>query len=249
MADGIKCDWSEFDTAIKQYAGVSKRTFSQIINSKLGDVAFRASSFADKAQKSSIQTFRGWKYSEFGFAKFIQKVIHLKGGFNLHYRRRIKKKEVDFASWIDPVTKRKMTGRRKTAGVDRKATGAYQDAVKVGKAIIKRRIQTIGTFRAVFAVTALAFGKLASKVERKGRNWLTVTYANENNLMATFVIPFKNTKPPWPGGTRPTPEADVRKKVMMSYGYLQKGIDFVTADMNTHVEEKMKADAERFSAK
>lgn len=249
MGNGIKADWSKFDEVIKQYAGASKKTFSQIINNKLGDVALRASSFAEKAQKSSIQAFRGWKYSDHGFAKFVQKVIHMSGGFNIHYRRKIKKREIDFASWIDPVTGRKMSGRRKSAGVDRKATGAYKDAVRVGKAIIKRRIATIGTFRAVFAIAGMAFGKLAGKVERKGRSWLTVTYANENNLMATFVIPFKNNKTPWPGGTRPSPEADVRTKVVKSYGYLQKGIDFVVQDMRTHVDEKMKEDAERFSAK
>lgn len=245
----IKVDWTEFDSAMKQYAGVSKRTFAEIINRKLGDVALQTSHIAVKAEKSAIQTFREWKISDHGFAKFVQKVIHMGGGFNIHYRRRIKKKEVDFASWIDPVTKRKMSGRRKTAGVDRKATGAYADAVRVGKAIIRRRIATIGSFRAVFAVAALAFGKLAGKVERKGRNWLTVTYANENNLMATFVIPFKNNKTPWPGGTRPPPEADVRKKATMGYGFLQKGVDIVTADMNQHVEKKMQEDAARYSAK
>lgn len=249
MEYGIIVDWSEFDNAIKQYASVSKRTFSEIINKKLGDVALRSSQFAIKTERVKIQDFREWKKGDHGFAKFIQKVIHLKGGFNLHYRRRIKKKENDFASWVDPVTKRRMHGRRKSAGVDRQATGAYQDAVKVGKAIIRRRIATIGTFRAVFAVAALAFGKLASKVERKGRNWLTVKYANENNLMATFVIPFQNKNQPWPGGTRPSPDTDVKRKVAIGYSFLQMGVDVVVQDMNTYIDDKMRADAERFSAK
>jgi hypothetical protein len=243
MADGITLDWSEFDKALVGYTAASNKDFAEISNKKLGDVALRASQLSSKASKDVIKNM----YSKTWWPKFIQKVIHLQGGYNLHGRRKAVGAERN-AVWIDTPTGKQIKGR-KTVGFDRKATGTYKDALKVSKSIIRRRVQTVGMFKAVFAIAAMPFGKLVSKVERSGRNWLTVKLATPDNLMASFEIPFRNTHPPWPGGTRPSASADVLKKVQMGYRFLQKGIDFVVSDTDKYIERKMSDTARRYSAK
>ena len=85
-------------------------------------------------------------------------------------------------------------------------------------------------------------------MERKGRNWLTVKYATPGNLEASFEIPFTKKGETWPGGTRPTPSADVVKKADMGYAILQRAIDFVTRDTDAYTQRKLAEQARRYSA-
>ena len=242
MNASVSVDWREFDQAMVGYAAASRKDFAEISNKKLGDVALRASQLSAKASRESIANM----FSRPWWPKFIQKVIHMAGGAMIHGRRKAVGAERD-AVWTDLSTGKRIKGR-KTVGFDRKATGKYADAVRVSKQIIRRRINRIGMFKAVFAIAAMPFGKKTDKVERKGRNWLTVKLATPSNLMASFEIPFRSKKQPWPGGTRPSASADVQRKVQIGYGFLQKGVDFVAKDMDAYSQRKMEETARRYSA-
>jgi hypothetical protein len=244
MPTGITLDWKEFDRAMVDYAAASGKDFAEITNKKLGDVAMRAAQFSPKADKGKIRSTGDWHTTPW-WPAFIQKVIGK--GFKIHGRKKATGSDADVV-WIDTPTGKKKRGR-KTMGYDRMASAMHADAVRVSKAIIKRRLATVGMFRAVFAIASMAFGKLAGKVERKGRNWLTVKYATLKNPTATFEIPFKNNRPAWQGGTRPSPSADVQKKVSIGYTILQKAVDFVAADMDTYTDRKLAETARRYSAK
>ena len=80
------------------------------------------------------------------------------------------------------------------------------------------------------------------------RNWLVVEYATPGKLQAAFEIPFTKKGAGWPGGTRPSPSADVAKKVEMGYAILQRAIDFVTLDADEYTQRRLAEDARRFSA-
>ena len=243
MPDLVRLDWAEWNRATLEYSAATRKTLADSQNRKMGDVALRASSFSPKADRSDIENI--WQNKDW-WPKLIQKVIHMEGGFNIHGRRKARGEEAN-ADWIDLPTGKTMHGRR-TVGYDRKATGSYADAVRVSKRIIRRRLATVGMFRAIFGVVSLAFGKHAGRIERKGRNWLVVEYATPGKLQAAFEIPFTKKGAGWPGGTRPSPSADVAKKVEMGYAILQRAIDFVTLDADEYTQRRLAEDARRFSA-
>jgi hypothetical protein len=251
MSDGITLDWKQFDAALVQYTQQSRRDFADITNNKLGDVCFRAAQQSETASKDMIRNLfqtKSW------WPKFIQKVIHMQGGFNIHYRRRVKKSAVNRMKGLFPDidSTREETAAaygQRSYGGDRKATGAYADAVRVSKKIIKRRVNTVGMFKAVFSIVAMRFGKRADRLERAGRNYATVIKATPENLSASFAVPFRNTKSAWPGGTRPSGNADVATKVRLGYKFLQRGINFVAADMDQYAQRKMEETARGVSAK
>jgi hypothetical protein len=251
MSDGITLDWKQFDASIVQYEQYSHRDFADITNNKLGDVAFRGAQLSEKASKDLIRNI--W-HSKSWWPKFIQKVIHMQGGFKIHYRRRVRKSAVNRMKGLFPDidSTREETAAaygQRSYGGDRKATGSYADAVRVSKKIIKRRVNTVGMFKAVFSIVAMRFGKRADRLERAGRNYFTIVKATPGNLSAGFAVPFKNTKSAWPGGTRPSASKDVATKVRLGYKFLQRGINFVVADMDQYAQRKMEETARRVSAK
>lgn len=251
MSDGITLDWREFDAALVQYTQQSHRDFADITNKKLGDVAFRAAQLSDKANKDMI---RNLYQSKSWWPKFIQKVIHMQGGFNIHYRRRVRKSAVNRMKGLFPDvdSTREETAAaygQRSYGGDRQAEGNYKDAIRVSKKILKRRVNTVGMFKVIFSIVAMKCGKRADRIERAGRDFVKVFNATKDSTSAGFEVPFKNIKTPWPGGTRPSPGADVSTKVRLGYKFLQRGINFVTADMEQYTQRKMDATAQKYSAK
>jgi hypothetical protein len=251
VSEAIKLDWREWDRAMVEYSAASHKDLADASNKKLGDVALRAAQIAPRADKGKIRSTGDWHATPW-WPKFIQKIIGM--GFNIHTRRRVR-----------GVTVQRMKGRvhdvdstkeeiaaaygARTYGHDRQSSRSNEDARRVSKKIIGRRLATVGMFRVVFALVASKFGKGVNRVERQGRNYLTFKLATPGNLLASFEIPFKNSKTAWPGGTRPSPSADVQRKVMIGYTILQRAIDIVTIDMDAYTQRKMEETARRYSAK
>lgn len=246
----IKIDDRQFQQALREYTEASKRDWSYILNKQLGNVAARASGYAPQGNKSDIAGLPGREW----WPAFVQKVLKMKDGFTVTMRRKARGME-RFVPWMDTAT-REMSFGRKTKGVKVKYRGNVgrdvkrAEAVRVSRAIIKRRMATVNSMRAVFGIAALKFGVPLGKFERKGRMFaLPGQLATPSRLTAWFKIPWSSKKKPWPGGTRPDAAADVAMKKRIGTIALQRGIDFVAKDMLRWAGERMRATARKYSAR
>jgi hypothetical protein len=241
----LRVDASKFDRALRLYLANTKKDVSDVLNSKAGDVALRAAQFSPKASAAEIKDV--WRTYDW-WPKYINKVLKL-GGAKLHLRRKVKT-DAEANVWHKEYGSANKHGAmkfgRKTMGYDRALqSGANnKDKIRLSKQILKRRASRAGSFRAVFGVTALRFGKNAGKFIRQGRDFaIKFKKATPDSLLANFVTAFRNTKKPWPGGTRPSASQDVMAKVKIANIALQAGLTYVATDMAKHVLDKLQKQA------
>lgn len=237
----MRVDTSKFDKALTMYLANTKKDMAEVLNSKAGDVALRAAQFSPKASINEIKDL--WKTYEW-WPLFINKVLK-QGGAKLHLRRRVKT-DAERNVWhqeYGPNNKRgAMKFGRKTMGYDRalQSGAKNRDKIRLSKQIIKRRTATVGSFRAVFGMTALRFGKNAGKFVRQGRDFaIRFQKATPQSLLSNFITAFRSKKKPWPGGTRPSADQDVTAKTRIARKALQHALNFVRQDMAQYVLRKL----------
>lgn len=250
MTTGMTVDLRQFNAALREYAAASRRDHAYILNKQLGNVAARASGFARSGNRSDIQSLpsRKWWWA------FVRKKINVSGGMAIKYRRKARGAELT-STWTDPATGKLRSGRQRVAlhRMVQSISAKKADLKRISKQIIKRRLATWKSMRAVFGVAALKFGVPLGRFERPKRLFaLPHELASEGRLRSSFTIPFANKKSAWPQsnyGHRPSPSEDVAAKQKMAGAALQSAINFVSRDMMQWAQERLAKTAARFSGR
>lgn len=239
MNAAMTIDTREFDKAMAGLISTSSKDAADVITDNMADLFMTASKYAPAANRGDIQslTQRDW------WPKFVQKVINR--GVTLKFRRKAEGKAAQ-AVWLDPVTGTRKKGRR-TMSVHRSATKSHADAVRVSKALIRRRLATVNAAKASLGWIATKFAPWKVKAFRHKNMKLSYIYLpipKSKNPFALAVVNYSNKHRAWVNSSeatsgRPTPEADVAKKASMGERALRMALPTVARRMRDALEKRL----------
>lgn len=182
---------------------------------------------------------------------FIQKILNHGSGYKLHLRKAARGADAN-VRWTDPING-KMYSSRRTMGYDRWVKGNVgakggvkaADARRVSRKILRRRLSTAGTHRALFGKIADSFGVVRHRaIVGMGRPYLRrvweESHARPDHLRAGFNLPFGSRyKSDWPGGKRPSPSAAARARMQMCLTAVLDAKANVVKDMTDYARVKI----------
>lgn len=227
-------DQSVFDRSLKRYMEVNtKRTFPEILNSKLWFIARASTWFTEKADKMRIQSTLG---------QFVPvNRINKKG-------RMVRAREVTLVKGRNdaPLAALIINKRRRDNGQRALQGPAMEKAIRK---MLRARFGSVSFVKSGFLPTIRA---LASLVDRRG--------APQMDTQTRQIGRAKGeTTPARPGlnsqakmvnlafGNRGDAASKSRALRVGERG-LRRGFDNETASMDTYIERKMKAETDRFNA-
>ena len=235
MSASITVDTREFQTAMRQYLGLTSRTLPQALNEKAFYIALGALDVTAKSNRAVIE--------ELGVDGY--RVVKSKKTGTLRQGRPIYNKAAR-ARAIYLSRKFKGTGDE----IQKQARNFYTSSEAIHKDVINflgARLKSIGflksgwlpAIRKLVAATGYSRGKIPVDVKQKGRPKGRALVAKENSVNPVVEIENNAT---------PTGKQGQQAMAMMTAA-LQKAFDRETASMREYIARKLQKDADKFNAK